>query len=234
MKKINSILRQENLTTPAQTDLMIPLVGADKEIINRLKFIVARIANKYSGGEYQFTEHNKPILDNLIYYFLGHAKEYDLNKGIALVGDYGCGKSTIFNIFHEFLRTVFPFNKNLFRICSIEDIIEDSAKSDFMSSPYINNVKVDGSGSHYNKPIHILLNEFGHVYNIKKYGTDVNQLIEMFIMKRYDIFQQNGKLTHITTNYFPKQLENHYHPKVVDRFREMFNIIELKGESLRK
>ena len=90
------------------------------------------------------------------------------------------------------------------------------------------------TGAVKRQPKHVLINEFGYQYDIKHFGTDVNELIEAWLMKRYDIFQDYKKLIHITSNFGIKDLQANFHPKVVDRFREMFNFIELKGKSFRK
>ena len=56
----------------------------------------------------------------------------------------------------------------------------------------------------------------------------------MFMMKRYDIFQTYKKLTHITMNLDTDDIKDMFSERLVDRFREMFNIISLTGKSFRK
>jgi len=215
-------------------DLMGGQFTNDKHIAS--KAAIRKIANDVIKKEYHFDDNNRAIYENLLLYFLGQKQSsYNLNKGIFLYGDYGTGKSTIFRIFHTFIKTYFPWNKNMFRISSVEDLLNDASNDEinFLNSVSIFNVKENYNGIKTRKPIHILVNEFGHAYKIKNYGTDVNEMIDMFLMKRYDIFQEHRKLTHVTSNYSPLQLENIYSTRIVDRFKEMFNIIHIKGSSRR-
>jgi len=196
----------------------------------KTKILIGKIA----GENYNWTDEIKEVHAKLLMYFLGIPGELSLNKGVALVGVYGVGKSIIFNIWHEYLRKLHPFNQNLFIISSVEDINSDIAKDGFLDRKYCYNVKFNCNGVTIKDPRHLLINEFGHRYEMKSYGTDINELFESFLMKRYDIFQQNKKVTHITTNYGTNDLKKNFSEKLIDRFKEMFNIIELKGESFRK
>lgn len=184
--------------------------------------------------DYVFDENNKQLFSDLFYYFMGRDGNLDLKKGIAITGVYGVGKSTVFQIFHNFLKKYFPFNDNLFRISSIEEVIGLSQEKDFMQSVILYNSKNNINGIPQPKPVHVLINEFGHKYDIKNWGTNVNETIDLFLMKRYDIFQQRNKLLHVTTNYDTDNFKEMFDPRIVDRFKEMFNIIELKGKSFRK
>ena len=205
------------------------LNGLNNDIVSKVKIAIQDIV----GEDYEWTDANKKVHSDLMYYFHGHNGGLDLNKGVALVGRFGVGKSTIFDIWHKFLRKHYPFRQNLFIISSLEQIINDINKGEFIDRMYCYNAKENVVGSSYNDPKHLLINEFGHSYNIKSYGTDINELFEAFMMVRYDIFQKQKKLTHITTNYGTDELERKFHPKLVDRFKEMFNIVELKGNSYR-
>jgi len=189
---------------------------------------------KIAGKGYNWTNEVIKVHEDLMNYFHGYEHNLNLDKGIALIGVYGVGKSTIFNIWHEYLRKYHPFCENLFINTSLENIIEDISKHGYLDRKFVNNIKEDVTGAKNYNPRHLLINEFGHKYEMKSFGTDINELFESFMMKRYDIFQQKKKVTHITTNFGTNQLSEIFHPKLIDRFKEMFNIIELKGESFRK
>jgi len=203
---------------------------SDEKLIHIIKLSLKKCA----GENYEWTKEIKAVYNDLMYYFHGAEGNLNLDKGIALVGKFGVGKSTIFNVWHNYLKSYYPFNKNLFVITSIENIIDDIKKDGYINRIYCNNMKQNAIGANFIDPKHILINEFGHNYNIKSFGTDINELFEAFMMVRYDIFQKYKKVTHITTNYGTDELESKFHPKLVDRFKEMFNIIELKGNSFRK
>jgi hypothetical protein len=210
---------------------MLP-IGKDQYEMHK-KFI-ARIA----GPEYQFTEEIKRIWNLVFLYFIGSEEfekyGYSLNKSLALVGTYGVGKTTIFRVVHTWLAGIMLKNPNTFRISCTEDIINLFQTKDWLNDVLVLNVNENIMGVPVPGPIHILINEFAYQYDVKHYGTRVHEYIEMFMMKRYDIFQEHGKLTHITANFGIDELKNNFSPRLYDRFREMFNMIEVKGKSFRK
>lgn len=184
--------------------------------------------------DFRITEDMKPVYAALHSYFHGNEDEIPLGKGIALGGKYGVGKTTAFRVFHTYLKTVYRFTDRLFIISSVEDLIAELNQHTWINQKLTyNNVEDPRGGVRYN-PRHVLINEFGYMYNIKSYGTDVNELIEAWLMKRYDIYQQYGKVVHITTNFDTDAISSNYHAKLVDRFREMFHFVEFPGRSLRR
>lgn len=203
------------------------------KFINHSKNSIYHIGCNEIGSEYIIPDHLKNKYNDILLYFLGFESSLDPEKGLALIGKFGVGKTTIFNVFHRYLKETFPVCENLFIVSSIEEIANEDDRS-FIDSKYLYNVKQNERGANYRDPKNVLINEFGHEYNIKKYGTDINEIIEMFIMKRYDIYQQYGKVTHITSNLDLKMLKNSLHPRILDRFKEMFNFVEISGESRRK
>jgi hypothetical protein len=197
-----------------------------------------KLIRKIAGPTYVFTDEIKDVWNMLFLYFIGSSEveKYgiSLNKSIALTGTYGIGKSTIFRIIHKWLEMIQFRNSNTFRISSTEEIINIFQQKDWIDNVVLLNMTENIAGVRIPKPIHVLINEFGYMYDVKSYGTNVQEYIEIFIMKRYDIFQEYGKLTHLTTNFSVDQLKNNFPPRIFDRFREMFNLIELKGASFRK
>ena len=185
--------------------------------------------------DYVWSEDIAKIALNLIYYFNGIKGEYDLNKSIAITGTYGASKSMIMKIFQKYLQRISGGygHPNIFRIVSIEDVISVMAKENFFESELLFNYKTELDRP-IRRPANLLINEFGFKYNGKAYGTEYQELIEMFIMKRYDIYQDYGKLTHVTMNFDTEDLKNVFPEKIIDRFKEMFNLIPLNGISYRK
>jgi len=183
---------------------------------------------------YLFTPEIKELTKNMFFYFLGKDTDLDKRKGVALIGKYGVGKSILFQLMHDFLEKHFYNCPNTFRISSIEEIIDATSKQGWIDGIFCRNIKEDVRGGTISRPVHLLINEFGHKYDVKSFGSNVNENIEMFLMKRYDLFQQNNILTHITTNYDSSDFKTKFDPRVVDRFKEMFNMQYLDGESFRK
>ncbi len=197
---------------------------------NTHKILIQRIA----GPNYIFTDEIRTLWSGLFKYFIGSPDSpYDLKKSIALTGQYGVGKSTIFMIVHKWLEKWMIRHPNTYRISSTEEVIATMQENDWLDSVLLHNQQLNVHGCQIPAPIHILVNEFAYMYDVKHYGTNIKELIEMFIMKRYDIFQSYNKLTHVTMNMDVSDLKENFSPRIVDRFREMFNIIEVKGESFR-
>jgi DNA replication protein DnaC len=205
---------------------LIDLNNLPEHFVNQLKHKCVEVGTLEVMKQFEVTNENRYVINNMFYYFLGTEKTYDLKKGIMLCGTFGVGKTTLFNVIRRFINTIFPFNQNAFILGSIEEIITEK---DLMNSKYVYNVS---SGNRV--PKHLLINEFGHKYNIKNYGSDSDDIVEGFLMKRYDIFQYHKKLTHFTTNLGKEELIAEYPPVIIDRFREMCNIVELGGNSFRK
>lgn len=194
-----------------------------------LKKLFIEIGKNVVGQNFKVEKEHAEIITNLLRYFTGNKGAYNLDKGIYLHGPFGVGKTTIFRIMRSLLAHIAvtdPYGKRInpngFLITSIENIIET--------------YKNDGNLEYFGyrretTPIHICINEFGKKVNDKIYGTDANDIINSLFMIRYELFQF-GKVTHVTSNFHPKQIQ--IESIIIDRMIEMFNFIELKGNSLRK
>ncbi len=64
---------------------------------------------------------------------------------------------------------------------------------------------------------------------INTFGTKSYPILDI-IADRYD----NGMITHVITNFRKEDLKPKYGNYIIDRFNEMFEFIEIKGESNRK
>jgi DNA replication protein DnaC len=223
-------LKQIGTKPKQQIDYHNP-ISISIEMFNTIKDIV--------GEDYIYTKENREMLNQLFFYFLGSADQckkrgVSLKKGYAILGKYGCGKTKLFKIMHDFLSLNLKTHCNNFKMVSLEDVIKASSKEDFLDSPYVYNISENEHGVPVRKPIHLLVNEFGSKYNVKLYGTDVNELLEMFWMKRYEIYTDHHKFTHLTANTDLSDIIANNPEKVVDRFKEMFQFKVLKGGSFRK
>lgn len=194
-----------------------------------------RLYAAIAGKEYVYTDEFKKLLPEILKYFNGQSDcIYDLNKGLYICGKFGIGKSTIFINIRKYLSEMYPFHPNAFLISSVEKIL-NHFKLEKNLDLFGFNVKVDDKGRIKN-PVNLLINEFGTEkdYDVKNYGTVFNDEYESMLMSRYEVFTENNKLTHCTSNLNKNDLSNIYPDKLLDRFIEMFNFIELKGESWRK
>lgn len=194
---------------------------------------------KHIEPNFQVTENNAKALKLLLLYFTGNTQfetefkeitgfDGSLNKGIMLIGGVGTGKSLLFKIFKQYTMNVLFCNS--YSMHSSIDIIDRVT---------INGIKELDLFSHNLRddkpdPITCYIDDIASKNEeVKNYGTSIS-VIEQLLSIRYNIFQAYGTITHTSTNLFRKQLKETYDLRVVDRLKEMFNIIELGGESFRK
>ena len=185
---------------------------------------------KHFEPNFKVTENNKQILKSMLQYFIGDENfNGSLDKGLLSIGGVGTGKSLLFKIFKEYTMNV--LNTNSYKM--------------FTSIEIINNVNVEGTGylkmfsdctdeSNISRPITCYIDDIASKNEkVKHYGTDVN-VIEELLSLRYNVYSKHRKLTHATTNIYAKEMKEIYDARIVDRLIEMFNILELGGESFRK
>lgn len=189
-----------------------------------------------------WTPEHRRIMNIMVSYFFkldnGILEQYQIDpkKSIVLFGTYGVGKTIMFKIIHRMieLRYVDRSQRDMtFRDTSVETIVNAMrTDGDYMDGELFYRVDtVDGV--RIKQPLNLLINEFGVEYTGKHFGTPISELIETFLMKRYEIYQTNGKFTHATMNYTIDELRTKFSQRLTDRFREMFNVIPVNGDSMR-
>lgn len=155
----------------------------------------------------------------------------DINKGLFLWGDIGVGKTTILKVVRQFCRIPgirppkaigisigAPYS---FAIKSVHTILSDyqekaSSLSDYADCAYL---AIDDIGAETRE-----VNRFGTVKNV----------IDELIQRRYDRYCANKEFTtHLTANIRPEKISNQYSPRTYDRCFEMFNFVEIRGNSWR-
>jgi hypothetical protein len=169
----------------------------------------------------------KEVFLDLFIYFTGNEGKYDLDKGIYLYGIYGVSKTVTMRIFSMFLQQNFNFGPNNYGITSVEELAEYYKLN--------GNLLKFGRTFEVGKVIchHKCINELGKPLEEKHYGTNIQNVINSMLMIRYELFQERKAITHATSNYHPGDLKC-FDDALLDRFKEMFNFIEIKGESFRK
>jgi DNA replication protein DnaC len=157
----------------------------------------------------------------------GFISEPSFNKGILIIGDFGCGKSSIMEAFKALFNghnlTFKSFTTNNI-VTTFESYQNGSERTEYINrtktkTAYFDDVKTEKDASNYGK----------------------HNLLKDILEERYN----RGAKTYITCNYMLDDKEKlvsraldefgtRYGPRVFDRLFEMFNIIEFKGSSLRK
>ncbi len=178
--------------------------------------------------KFELTAANRWVLALLFDWCLGRPAALDPTKGLWLWGPMGTGKSTLLRIVRQFCyeyRPQRPYGYEStprpywFDIVPASDITDAySANGPACFSRYINNPRlaIDDLGTEQKI--------VGH------YGVPAKPLTEV-LQRRYD--HRLRAFTHVTTNFCPDELLEHYGLRVVERIPEMFNLIELDDYSHR-
>lgn len=227
MKKINEIFYTG--IHPVNENI-IRTISIDWDMHSKGIFNIA----KSLEPKFVVNENNKRILRLLLLYFTGSKDftafatelgiiEPSLNKGLMMVGGVGTGKSLLFDIFKKYTGQI--LRANSFRSYTSIAIIDDVN---------VNGVEyLELFNENFGYPITCYIDDIASKNEVvKHYGTEYN-VIEQLLSIRYNIFSRYKKLTHVSSNKYPNEFKGLYDIRVIDRMKEMFNILELNCESFR-
>lgn len=144
-------------------------------------------------------------------------KNYSLNKGILLHGNYGTGKTILFRIMQRavyFLQLEIQFKRfNMRELCQ--------------------QYQSEGAKALMPENRHWFVDEFG-IIEREQCNSFGNKIVvgDELIGVRYDRFQ-SGFMTHLTTNLTYQQINDFYNPRTISRLHEMCNFIPLDGTDRR-
>ena len=151
------------------------------------------------------------------------------NKGVFVVGGIGTGKSAMMKVMQKLLKDT---------DCRFKWINGYELKD--MSETYtLSEIK-----EYYGKSLlcDLYIDDIGFSIDVKRYGNTIN-IISEIIMERYDLYIESGFVTHFSSNILPMIKENTknlptiesiYGARVLDRMKEMCELITFNGQSLRK
>lgn len=186
--------------------------------------------------DFQTSNANRDLLNNLYRYCNKQPGELDPSKGILLWGSIGTGKSTLLKILNKYDYKINPerhvqvsgrwsYVSGGFKIIDCATVANIYAKNGIDGLDYYT----------YNngEPITVGFDELGREpLNSKSFGTEMN-VMQYILQIRYGY--KDFCKTHITTNLNPDEgIAKLYDKYVADRVKEMFNIINLNGKSWRK
>lgn len=170
--------------------------------------------------EFLIDKYNEPVIKQLYFYLkLDNSFDGDLQKGVMLMGKYGCGKTIILESIVVMYNTIIRelhIQRPLLKFIKSTDLLETLKEKPIKSFSLFP----------------LVIDEFGREpKQIMDFGNLRSPVIEL-LCERYDI----GAWTHGTTNFTLDTLyaENQYGRMTGDRLKSMFNFIELKGDSRRK
>jgi len=144
-------------------------------------------------------------------------------KGLLLMGDIGVGKSTMLQIVRRFCKKYRPLDKERreysFRIVRCDAVCQDYAKEGY-----------GGIESCINSR-RMAFDELGsETVPVSHYGSPLN-VMQYILSARYD--RRFESFTHATTNFTREDIIQVYGERAYDRCKEMFNFVEMRGESFR-
>ena len=217
-KVYNNILKKSNLK---------PIITMET---NQLKYLLQEEANRYfetKRKRFEVDEFNTKALNLICKYFSNDitfekTHKGDLTKGLFLYGKNGIGKTSLFKII-QIISRKHKLKQLWYPIISTSEVVHkfntDKFK-DYIIKKYSNGIYMfDDLGAE---------NEANNTYVFGK-----EDIFIKILEARYDAFISKGTITHITSNLSMSQISDRYGKRVEDRFYEMFNFIEIKGESRR-
>lgn len=205
----------------------------------KMSFDYAQIINflRFKGGEitgktFTISDDERGIIFGLLAWFLNdelvaEEMDIDLSKGILLSGPIGCGKTTLMKIMRQM-----PFNRRNYSVISSREIV-----SEFMLNGYevLETYSRGILRDHHRHPKNFCFDDLGAETTSKYFGNECNVMAEI-LLTRYDLYKDQGIITHATTNLTADELEATYGNRLRSRMREMFNLFgyEENSEDKRK
>lgn len=182
---------------------------------------------------FEIDEENCDAIEILTEYFTFNAKfeirksinlldkehNFDLMKGILLMGNVGSGKSLIMRIFWE-------SQLRRFGLKTCRQISKEYANGGYKAVEKYGDKAVHLKTNQDIVKAHLCLDDLGSEKNEKFYGNESNVLAEL-IQDRYDHFVKHKLITHFTTNLTPEELSIAYGDRVISRLNQMCNVIVL-------
>lgn len=168
---------------------------------------------------------------DLMAYFLGKPRRFDLNKGLLILGTIGTGKTMSF----EVMRKLYGGFQIVNTRYVVRDYITTNPSALVIDKYGRNSFGTTPAGViDYKKPKIFCFDDFGlESIDTRSFGNAVN-VMEEIMGDRYDYFLKHGLLTFATSNLKVEQIEECYGPRVRDRIRQIMNVHVLVGDSLRK
>lgn len=193
--------------------------------------LILAVANFFQHSynkEFIIDSDNEKQILALAYYFTGNPRfefketktdervmDYSLRKGLFLIGNYGCGKSSLIYSFCEVLRNV---GQGFLRYSMID--IDD----DFAQNSYSAFNKHRGEYPKYYDDIgreSVMAGSYGNKASV---ATKICEF-------RYRLFIEKGVKTHYSSNMNGKTFEERYSDFIYTRIKESCNIINFKSNT---
>ncbi len=176
-----------------------------------------------------------PIYKKIYSYYLIPEQSFNdgINpaKGFMFSGGVGTGKTIAMRVMQQMALRINGLEKREMCIIHVNDFLKGFKEGEAEAFSLFG----------YNKKMEMCIDELGWEASQKHYyGNDTSAIIGSWIMERNKLYVEAGIRTHFTTNLLLKDEEADidllrlYGPRVIDREKEMVNLINWVGGSLRK
>lgn len=196
----------------------------------------------------------RKLAKTLALYFLKREKFYDspllnpiscpdLKKGLLVIGNYGTGKTSVFQTFHFLLRDAFQKGLKIDTADGSSIFLKDLklAFGFYSANEIVKEYEVLNSAEEKK-------NFWDKISNGTKCFDDLTTEHQASNFGKIELFKDilemrysNKSSTYVTLNYHGNSatetlefIAERYGERIYDRLFEMFNVIELKGKSYRK
>lgn len=182
---------------------------------------------------YEIDGNNCQILEFLFAYFSGSdllEEKYNgrFSKGILLHGNIGVGKSFFFEVL-DALHQKHKYGNFAVKNVSTLALMDETIR--YLSNPGLAQNDRTIYQRYSKSTIHF--EDLGHERKINHFGNSI-EIMDEYLLLRYNEFRKTGLRTYITTNLNLKEIEKRYSPQVYDRLFQMFNVLEMSGDSRRR
>lgn len=183
--------------------------------------------------QFVFDDDNKVIVYELAKYFSNDESfnrgDYNLNKGILLMGNVGRGKSWLMSFFQK-------NKKRCFTIKPCNEVADEYLvyKDDVMKM-YSTPVEkpLHDPAVYFQKFIGYCFDDLGTEEIKNAFGSKKNVMADL-IMTIYNKYNKKGfTLFHFITNLNEDEIEQKYGSRVLSRLNEMFNVFHMDGKDRR-
>ena len=192
---------------------------------------------------FQKTDANIELYKILLLYFTGNPKfekiklpgsgNYgSLKKGLFISGDVGSGKTfALTKVFKEYTSVQ---RCNSYKIFYYMDLKQDYEAYGSSALSPLNKKIIISNGIRYNETPTVLIDDFlANGAKLMYFGNRINLANEL-ILKRYNVYEEFGRLTHLTTNLDGDDLTELLDERVLSRLNGMCNIIRFDDVDWRR
>lgn len=238
-KKVFAEKKDSAVTEAKRVYSLLELFNA---IISRGDIFINQHESEFKN-EFVVDDQNQNVIKQLIYYFRKNKKfedycdeggnKFSLKKSIMLrSAECGTGKTILMKLFSmsNLWKDDVNFNSYpLHKVINCRKIVSQYRQSGD-----------DGIGMYYMRSEKEMLNtwvfdELGREDRQALYMGNRTNVMEKIMADRYDMFIDFGIKTHITTNIVNREdIETMYGDYIASRMKEMYNVIDLEGNSRRK